>query len=350
MLPKPWRDGATTGGPSSSRHWNLNLAAAPLPSIDQWTEIWPPGCDRAPCLVALVASSCTIRPKVCATRRFSMMAGPAALTRSEKASSSSRTISARGAPSKPPATSTDWLRSRQAADRDRLDHGQQVLPAVRELVHQEALVPLDLLALGDVEEAVDRSRGFAALILDRPDVHQDDDPRAVGPFDLHFGVADFRHSPVEHLGHRTELVRHETVVRTEHLEGAAKFLVGIAQRGLAAPQFGGAAVEILDRARDVAGIDGHGPQLEQGAIAFLAFAQRRFGLLALDDLALQLEVQQIGHIGELVLAYQAEHQRLVHGEHLFLESCALGHGDIPSTSLPSVREASRRLAAGAGRW
>ena len=74
-------------------------------------------------------------------------------------------------------------------------------------------------------------------------------------------------------------------VRTVQAQRAAEPLAGIAGGGRAAPQLGGAAVEILDHARGVAGIDRHRTEFEQGAKADLAGAQRRRDMLALDDLA-----------------------------------------------------------------
>ena len=74
---------------------------------------------------------------------------------------------------------------------------------------------------------------------------------------------------------------HKTAVRPEHLERAAKPLVGIPQRWLAAPQFGGAAVEGVNPTRGINGVDRYGTQVEQGAIAFFARSQFCFRRLAL---------------------------------------------------------------------
>ncbi len=111
----------------------------------------------------------------------------------------------------------------------------------------------------------------------------------------------------------------------EQLDRSAKSLAVLSQDRLAAPQLGGAAVEVHDRARGVAGIDGDRAQIEKGAVALLAGAQRRLGLLALNVFILQLDVQRMGDPGEFVLANQAEDQRLVHGAHLFLEAGGFGH-------------------------
>jgi hypothetical protein len=70
-------------------------------------------------------------------------------------------------------------------------------------------------------------------------------------------------------------VRHESAVRTEQLERATKPLVGISQRWLTPPQFRGATVEFLNHTRSRTRIDGHGTQVEQGAIPFFARAQFR---------------------------------------------------------------------------
>ena len=115
------------------------------------------------------------------------------------------------------------------------------------------------------------------------------------------------------LGHGTLVVGHDAAVRPEHLERAAKPLVGIPQRRLAAPQMRGVTVEFLNHARDIAGINGHGTQVEQGAIAFFSHAQRRLRLLALGGLPPRLVVQVLRVLGELVLAHRTEDQGLTGG-------------------------------------
>lgn len=85
-----------------------------------------------------------------------------------------------------------------------------------------------LLASGDVIEAIDGSHDVAGFVLQWTDIHDDGDPRAIGPFDEHFRVARFRQGASDDFGHRTLLVRHETTVRTEQFERPAKALVGIA--------------------------------------------------------------------------------------------------------------------------
>src|SRR5665213_2656043 len=86
----------------------------------------------------------------------------------------------------------------------------------------------------------------------------------------------------------------------------SKPLVIIPQRWLAPPQFGGAAVEILDHTRGIAGIDGHGTHLEQGAIALFAFVERRLRQLALGDFAPQFGVQCVCDADEFLLAQRTE--------------------------------------------
>ena len=103
--------------------------------------------------------------------------------------------------------------------------------------------------------------------------------RAVGPLNQHFRVTSLRYLAVHDLGHGTLVVGHETAVRSEHFERAAKPLVGIPQCWLASPQFCSVAVEVPNHARGINGIDGHGHQIEQGAITLLRLADRFFRLL-----------------------------------------------------------------------
>ena len=91
------------------------------------------------------------------------------------------------------------------------------------------------LALGDVVKAVDRAGDFAAFVFQRADVHDDMDPRFVGPFNDHFPVALRRFFSAQHLGHGTLCVAQETAVRTEQLEGAGISVAGGACHRLAPP-------------------------------------------------------------------------------------------------------------------
>jgi len=46
----------------------------------------------------------------------------------------------------------------------------------------------DLPAIGDVVKAVDSSHNHAVAIDERGDIHDDDDARAIGPFNVNFCV------------------------------------------------------------------------------------------------------------------------------------------------------------------
>src|SRR5438132_6930171 len=85
----------------------------------------------------------------------------------------------------------------------------------------------------------------------------------------------------DHLGHGTLRMRHKTAVRPEHLERAAKPLVGISQRWLTAPQFSGAPVEFLNNTRSIDGVDGHRTQVEQCSIPLFRAPQCFVRALAL---------------------------------------------------------------------
>ena len=110
---------------------------------------------------------------------------------------------------------------------------------------------LRLLALGDVVKAIDCSGDFSPVVLQRTDIDEDGDMRAVGPLDEHFPVMDCGYFARDHLGHGTLVVGHKTAVRPEHFERAAKPLVSIPQCWLASPQLGGVAVEVPNHARGI---------------------------------------------------------------------------------------------------
>jgi hypothetical protein len=77
------------------------------------------------------------------------------------------------------------------------------------------------LTCGDVVEAVDGSHDIPACVLQRTDIHDDGNPRAVGPLDEHFGVTGLRERAGDYFGHGTLLVRHETAVRSRRFESVA---------------------------------------------------------------------------------------------------------------------------------
>src|SRR5687767_2138824 len=101
----------------------------------------------------------------------------------------------------------------------------------------EALVQrlLSVLARGDVVETVDRSGDLTACVLERPDIDDDGNPRAVWPLDEHLAVTRLSQRAGDHFGHGTLFVRHVGAVRTEQFERAAEALVRISQDRLAAP-------------------------------------------------------------------------------------------------------------------
>ena len=128
-----------------------------------------------------------------------------------------------------------------------------------------------MLALGDVVEAIDRSRNisvsffngriFTITVTREPSGRSMSTSASCAP----------RYS-AHHFGHRALLVRHETAIRAEQLKGAAKPLVGIPSCRCAAPQFRGDAIEFLNHTGGINGIDRDGAQVEQDAVALFAFA------------------------------------------------------------------------------
>src|SRR6267154_4307501 len=130
---------------------------------------------------------------------------------------------------------------------------------------------VSLLALCDIVEAVDRARDFSSVVLQWSNIHDDNNPRAIGPLNMHFRIVRARHLASQNVAHRTLLVWHETAVWAVQLERATEPFVGVPAFRFAAPQFRCAVVVIPDHTRDIARIDGDGSQIEQGAVAFLVF-------------------------------------------------------------------------------
>src|SRR5215831_9637991 len=59
VVPNPWRLGGTTAGPPRSRHCNLTTISGPFLMIFHLILTRPCVLDNAPCLTALVHSSCS---------------------------------------------------------------------------------------------------------------------------------------------------------------------------------------------------------------------------------------------------------------------------------------------------
>ena len=70
--------------------------------------------------------------------------------------------------------------------------------------------------------------------------------------------------------------RHEAAASTVHSVRAAKPLVCISFRGLAAPPFRSDGIEFPNYTRGVNRMDGDRTQVEQNAVTFCGFAQRLF--------------------------------------------------------------------------
>src|SRR5258705_6656025 len=81
---------------------------------------------------------------------------------------------------------------------------------------------LSLLALGNIVEAVDRSCDFSSVVLQWSNIHDDDNPRAIGPLNMHFRIMHPRHLAGQHVAHRTLLVWHKATVWAVQLERAAE--------------------------------------------------------------------------------------------------------------------------------
>ena len=100
---------------------------------------------------------------------------------------------------------------------------------------EQSVARLRLLAIGDVDKAIDCSREFSALVLDRTDIHEDGNARAVGPLDEHFRVTRLRYFACQYLGHWALCVGQKTSVQTEQLERTTKPFIGVPWRRLTIP-------------------------------------------------------------------------------------------------------------------
>lgn len=74
--PEPNRVGVLTTGPSCSCHRKLHTHRSPDPLTTHAISTKPDATDSAPCLMALVASSCSTKDRPRASRGFKSTAGP----------------------------------------------------------------------------------------------------------------------------------------------------------------------------------------------------------------------------------------------------------------------------------
>jgi hypothetical protein len=102
-------------------------------------------------------------------------------------------------------------------------------------------------------EAVDCSDDVALFVLDRRDMHDRPDVRAIRPLHAAFHAADWNARP-QHFGHRCLCAGNEVAVEIELVRSAKQF-VFIAKAGRPAPQFGRAGVEPEDAALCITGVD-----------------------------------------------------------------------------------------------
>src|SRR5207248_7168940 len=105
---------------------------------------------------------------------------------------------------------------------------------LRHRVHDEPQTPFVLLhgflgplALGDVVEAIDRSRDFSSFVLERSNADDDRNARPVGTLDEHLRLMRAWYFAGKYLGHGAFFAGHETAVGTIQFERAAEPLVGI---------------------------------------------------------------------------------------------------------------------------
>ena len=73
---------------------------------------------------------------------------------------------------------------------------------------------LGTLALGNVVEAIDRADDVSAFVGERPDVHDDRDPRTIESLDDHFRVGRLRECAGDDRRHGSLFMRYERAVRT----------------------------------------------------------------------------------------------------------------------------------------
>src|SRR5882757_2116915 len=105
---------------------------------------------------------------------------------------------------------------------------------------------LSLLALGNNVEAVDRSCDFSSVVLQWSNIHDDDNPRAIGPLNMYFRIMRPWHLASQHIAHWTLLMWHETTIWAVQLKRAAEPFICVPKFRFATPQFRCAVVVFPD--------------------------------------------------------------------------------------------------------
>ena len=141
----------------------------------------------------------------------------------------------------------------------RLDHREQIVGAVIDLLGQQHHPLFRLLAGGDVDQHVDGADQRAGLVAQRGRIGRKADARTVGPLGDRLDVA---HWPVfpDRDRHRTIFVGERRAVRPEQLPGHAPQLADFRR---AAREFDAGAVEEGDTALGIGGVNRCGKRLQQ---------------------------------------------------------------------------------------
>ena len=114
----------------------------------------------------------------------------------------------------------------------------------------------------DIAEAVDGPDDGAGLVAHDVDVGHRDDARAVRPLD-HDLLRSRADAGLERLGHRVFGTGQRRAVRQTQPHRAAEACAGTADRGLAAPELGRAAIEVDDPPLAITQINADGQAIQE---------------------------------------------------------------------------------------
>jgi len=98
-------------------------------------------------------------------------------------------------------------------------------------------------------EAVYGTDNYPVFIGQWGNIHDNDNPRAIGPLDVYLGVINTRGPAGKNVSHRALIVGQEFAICAKQHVGPAESLVGVSTGRLAAPESRGLGVVIRDHAR-----------------------------------------------------------------------------------------------------
>jgi len=130
-------------------------------------------------------------------------------------------------------------------------------------------------------ETIDGPDDDAILIDQGRNIHNHNDSRTIGPFDLDFGAIDSSDFAGQYSGHRALVMRQEAAVHSIKHVSSTEPLVGVPESRFASPEFGSVFIEERNHPCGIAGVNAGGIGIEQTLIAgrspFQGFLELRNG-------------------------------------------------------------------------